>query len=55
MESRKGGSEMREWLQKKFALTEQGGKDLAKAVGVCTLTNIGLMFPVGIEIGRAHV
>lgn len=39
---------MREWLQKKFALTEQGGKDLAKAVGVCTLTNIGLMFPVGI-------
>lgn len=39
---------MRNYLEKKFALTHQGAKDLLKAIGACCLTNIGLMFPVGV-------
>lgn len=39
---------MSQYLQKKFALSGQGGKDLTKAIFSCTLTNLGLMFPVGI-------
>lgn len=39
---------MSRYLQKKFALSEQGAKDLTKAVFSCFLTNLGLMFPVGI-------
>lgn len=39
---------MSKYLQKKFALTEQGGKDLTKAIFSCALTNIGLMMPMGI-------
>lgn len=39
---------MSKYLQKKFALSEQGGKDLTKAIFCCALTNISLMFPVGI-------
>lgn len=39
---------MRKYLQKKFALSGQGGKDLTKAIFCCALTNISLMFPMGI-------
>ncbi len=39
---------MRNYLQKTFALTQQGAGDLVKAIGACCLTNIGMMFPVGI-------
>lgn len=39
---------MSQYLQKKFALSGQGGKDLTKAIFSCALTNLGLMFPVGI-------
>lgn len=41
---------MSRYLQKRFALSEQGGKDLAKAVFACTLTNVGLIFPMGLII-----
>lgn len=39
---------MSKYLQKKFALTEQGARDLTKAVFACALTNIGLMLPMSI-------
>lgn len=39
---------MSKYLQKKFALSQQGGEDLTKAVLACTFTNIGLMMPVSI-------
>lgn len=39
---------MSKYLQKKFALSVQGGKDLTKAIFCCALTNISLMFPMGI-------
>ena len=35
-------------LQKKFALSEQGAKDLIKGCIACMLQNISLMFPVGL-------
>lgn len=39
---------MSKYLQKKFALSGQGGKDLTKAIFCSALTNISLMFPMGI-------
>ena len=39
---------MSRYLQKKFALTQQGGKDLTRAIFSCALTNIGLMLPMGL-------
>lgn len=39
---------MSRYLQKKFALSEQGGKNLTKAIFSCALTNIGLMVPMGL-------
>lgn len=39
---------MSKYLQKKFALTQQGGKDLTRAIFSCALTNVGLMLPMGI-------
>ena len=39
---------MSKYLQKKFALSEQGGRDLTKAIFFCALTNMGLIFPMGI-------
>ena len=39
---------MSRYLQKKFALTEQGGKDLTRAIFCCALTNIGLMLPISL-------
>lgn len=39
---------MSSYLQKKFALSGQGGKDLTRAMVSCAFTNIGLMLPVGI-------
>lgn len=39
---------MSKYFQKKFALTEQGGRDLTKAVFSCALTNIGLMLPMSV-------
>ena len=39
---------MSKYLQKKFALSEQGGRDLTKAIFSCALTNMGLIFPMGI-------
>ena len=35
-------------LQKKFALSEQGAKDLIKGCIACMLQNISWMFPVGL-------
>ena len=39
---------MSRYLQNRFALSEQGGKDLTKAIISCALTNLGLMFPMGV-------
>lgn len=39
---------MVKYFRKQFALSEQGAKDLIKAIVACTLTNISLMFPVGV-------
>lgn len=39
---------MSKYLQKKFALSEQGGRDLTKAIFSCAITNMGLIFPMGI-------
>lgn len=39
---------MSRYLQKKFALSEQGGKNLTKAIFSCALTNIGLIVPMGL-------
>ncbi len=36
------------FLRKQFALSKQGAKDLIKAILACTITDISLMFPVGI-------
>ena len=35
-------------LQKKFALSRQGAKDLIKGCLACVLQNLALMFPVGL-------
>lgn len=35
-------------LQRKFALSEQGAKDLVKGIIACALQNISFMFPVGL-------
>lgn len=35
-------------IQKKFALSEQGAKDLVKGIAACTLQNISFMFPTGL-------
>lgn len=35
-------------LQRNFALSEQGAKDLVKGILACTLQNISFMFPVGL-------
>lgn len=37
-----------EKLQHKYALSEKGAKDMIKAFGVCTLSNIVLMLPIGL-------
>ena len=39
---------MIEKLQKKYALSEQGAKDLVKGCIACALQNISFMFPVGL-------
>lgn len=39
---------MKAWLRNKFAFTEQGADDMVRAIFSCALTNIGLMFPVGV-------
>lgn len=36
------------YFKRKFALSEQGARDLIKATLACTLTDISLMFPVGL-------
>ena len=35
-------------LQKSFALSEKGAKDLIKACVCCAFQNISFMFPVGL-------
>ena len=35
-------------LQKRYALSEQGAKDLIKGCFACVMQNISLMFPVGL-------
>ena len=35
-------------LQKRYALSEQGAKDLIKGCFACVLQNISFMFPVGL-------
>lgn len=39
---------MSRYLQKKFALSEQGGRDLTKAIFACALSNLGFIFPMGL-------
>lgn len=41
---------MSKYLQRRFALSEQGGKDLTKAVFACATANLGLIFPMGLLI-----
>ncbi|WP_394522535.1 ABC transporter ATP-binding protein [Lacrimispora sp. JR3] len=41
---------MSKYLQKLFALSQQGGKDLWKAVLACTLTNVGLILPMALLV-----
>ena len=41
-------SDMIKKLQKKYALSEQGAKDLIKGCLACVLQNLSLMFPVGL-------
>jgi len=41
---------MSKYLQRRFALSEQGGKDLARAVLACAAANVGLIFPMGLLI-----
>lgn len=36
------------WLQKRYALSEQGAKDLIKGCLACVLQNLSFMFPVGL-------
>ena len=35
-------------LQRKYALSEQGAKDLIKGCAACVLQNLSFMFPVGL-------
>ena len=37
-------------LQKRYALSEQGAKDLIKGCFACVLQNISFMFPVGLHV-----
>lgn len=39
---------MSRYLQKKFALSEQGGRDLTKAIFACALSNLGFILPMGL-------
>lgn len=39
---------MIEKIQKKYALSEQGAKDLVKGCAACALQNLSFMFPVGL-------
>ena len=39
---------MIEKLQRKYALSEQGAKDLVKGCLACALQNLSFMFPVGL-------
>ena len=49
MEGTKGGIEiMIKYLQKKYALSETGAKDLIKGCIACVMQNISFMFPVGL-------
>ncbi|WP_313075736.1 ABC transporter ATP-binding protein [Lacrimispora sp.] len=41
---------MSKYLQRIFALSEQGGKDLAKASAACALTNIGFILPMSLFV-----
>ena len=48
MENQIGGGEMINWLKRTFVLSEQGAKDLNRAIWCCTATNIGLLLPVAL-------
>lgn len=49
MEGLKGGiTDMIKRIQRKFALSEQGAKDLIRSILASTLQNISFMFPVGL-------
>ncbi len=39
---------MIKWLQKKYALSEQGAKDLIKGCLTCVFQNISFIFPAGL-------
>lgn len=39
---------MSRYLEKKFALSEQGGKDLTKAIAACAVANLGVILPVSV-------
>jgi ATP-binding cassette subfamily B protein IrtB len=41
---------MSKYLQKRFVLSEQGGKDLARAAVACALTNIGFILPMSLFV-----
>ena len=50
MEGLKGGVGMmiKNGFRRKYALSEQGAKDLIKGCFACVLQNISFMFPVGL-------
>ncbi len=37
---------MSKYLQRRFALSEQGGRDLTKAVFACAAADLGIIFPM---------
>ena len=39
---------MIQWLQKRYALSEQGARDLVKGCLACVFQNITLMLPAGL-------
>ncbi len=39
---------MIKWLEKRYALSQQGAKDLVKGCLACVLQNLSFMFPVGL-------
>ena len=54
MENQKGGTGMIHMLQKRFALSRQGARDLIRGCIACVLQDISFMFPVGLLYFFCH-
>ena len=56
MESSEGGVKfMVKKLQKRFALSEKGAKDMIKGTIACAFQNIAFMLPVGLLLSLIHI